>query len=72
METVSLIMLAVGKILRSSFTSDMEVMSSEAKAIFSNEEDRLKYIDAVKLLNKNPEEKQTITLSNKETITLVS
>jgi len=72
MEVIRLISRAVGGILGIYFTSDMDVMSDEAKKIFSNDEDRKKYIDAVEKL-KNPENKEEpITLSTGEKITLVS
>jgi len=72
MEVIKLISRSVGGILGIYFRSDMEVMSEEAKRIFSNEEDREKYIKAVEKL-KNPDVKEEkITLSNNEEITLVS
>jgi len=72
MEVIKLISRSVGGILGIYFRSDMEVMSEEAKRIFSNEEDREKYIKAVEKL-KNPDIKEEkITLSNNEEITLVS
>ena len=73
-EVIKLIVRAVGGALSSYFSSDMDVMSDEAKAIFSNEEDRKKYIDAVDALRdpKGSKEPITITLSNQEKITLVS
>lgn len=73
MEVIKLISATLGSILGSYFNSDMDVMSDEAKKIFSNKEDRQRYIDAVEELQKSPDKKEkTITLSNNEQITLVS
>lgn len=71
-EVIKLITRAMGSVLGSYFGSDMDVMSEEAKQIFANEEDRKKYIDAVEKLKNTTERKETITLSNDRTITLVS
>lgn len=73
MEVIKIITQSLGYILTSYFGSDMDVMSDNAKKIFSNKEDRKKYIEAVEKLKNTPDLKeQTITLSNNETITLVS
>jgi len=73
MEVIKLISSTLGNILGSYFNSDMDVMSDEAKKIFSNKEDRQQYIDAVEELQRSPDKKEkTITLSNNEKITLVS
>ncbi|MDB5009191.1 MAG: hypothetical protein JWP45_3584 [Mucilaginibacter sp.] len=73
MEVIKLISQTLGNILGSYFNSDMDVMSDEAKRIFSNKEDRQKYIAAVEKLKYSPDKKEeTITLSNNETITLIS
>ena len=68
----SLILGAVREILGSFFDSDMDVMSPEARKIFSNEDDKKKYVDAVEKLKKHPDQPQKIILSTKEEITLVS
>lgn len=62
---------AVKSVLDSYFSSDMDVMSSEAREIFSNPEDKEKYLEAIKKL-RGASHQETITLSNKEEITLVS
>jgi lipase chaperone LimK len=68
----TLIFKAIRETLDSIFDSDMEVMSDEARTIFSNEADKKKYIDAVEKLKKNPDQPQKIILSTKEEITMVS
>ena len=62
---------AVRSVLDSYFSSDMDVMSTEAKEIFSNPDDRKKYLEAVKRLSGSSHEEKII-LSTKEEITLVS
>ena len=71
METIKLITQALGNVLRASFDSDMDLMSDDVKRIISNEEDRKIYRDAIEKL-KMTGGSETITLSNKETMTLVS
>ncbi|HVW94454.1 MAG TPA: hypothetical protein VHA56_00630 [Mucilaginibacter sp.] len=71
-EVIKLITRAMGSVLGSYFNSDMDVMSDEAKRIFSNDEDRKKYIEAVERLKNTTNQQETITLSNEQTITLVS
>jgi hypothetical protein len=68
---IKLFSRALGDVLEY-FTSDMDVMSEEAKRIFSNEEDKKKYLEAVQKLNAHKSERETITLSNHDEITLVS
>lgn len=64
---------AVGNVIGSFFSNDMDVMSPEARRILSNPEDREKYMEAVQFLKEHPEKKQKeITLSNNEKLTLVS
>ncbi len=70
MEVIKQITNAVGNVIGSFFHSDLDVMSTEARKILSNPEDKEKYIQAIKTLQ--TEKEATITLSNKETITLVS
>jgi hypothetical protein len=72
MEVIKLVTRAMGNFLGSYFSSDMDVMSEEAKRIFSNEEDRRKYIDAVEKLKNSDSKEETIILSTNEKITLVS
>lgn len=72
MEVIKLITRALRNVLGSYLNSDMDVMSPEAKKIFSNEEDKKNYIDAVEKLKASPNNSQTIILSTKEKITLVS
>jgi len=72
MEVIKIITRAMGSILGSYFISDMDVMSEEAKKIFANEEDRKKYIEAVEKLKSTDSKQETITLSTREKITLVS
>ncbi|HEY4323115.1 MAG TPA: hypothetical protein VGN20_03995 [Mucilaginibacter sp.] len=72
MEVIRIISQRVGDILDYYFGSDMDVMSDDAKKIFSNKEDRQKYIDAVEELRKENKKEVEITLSNKETVTLIS
>lgn len=62
---------ALNSMLESYFSSDMDIMSTEAKEIFSNPEDKKKYLDAVQKLRETSHEEKII-LSNKEEITLVS
>ncbi len=68
---IKLFSRALGDVLEY-FTSDMDVMSQEAKRIFSNEEDKKKYIDALERLQRHESESETIELSNHDKITLVS
>jgi len=71
MTVIQQIKNAVGNVIETYFSSDLDVMSQEAKRILSNPEDKKKYMDAVEKL-KNPEQKEvTITLSNHEEITLI-
>ena len=72
MEVINLITQRLVDILGSLFGSDMDVMSQDAKNIFANKEDRQKYIEAVEKLRSSDQKEETITLSNKETVTLVS
>ncbi|MCR8559292.1 hypothetical protein KXD93_16665 [Mucilaginibacter sp. BJC16-A38] len=72
MEVIKLIGQALGNVLGSYFNSDMDVMSPEAKKIFSNEEDKKKYVEAVERLKYTRDKEETITLSTNEKITLVS
>ena len=72
MEVIRLISRSVGGILGAYFKSDMDVMSDEAKKIFSNEEDRAKYIEAVEKLKNTQSKEEPITLSTGEKIILVS
>lgn len=71
MTVIQQIKNAVGNVIETYFSSDLDVMSHEAKRIMSNPEDKKKYLEAVEKL-KNPEQKEiTITLSNREEITLI-
>ncbi len=63
---------AFGKLFKFYFVPNNDVMSDEAKKIFSNDADRKKYIDAVEYLKKNPTETKEIELSTKEKLTLMS
>ncbi|HEY0054283.1 MAG TPA: hypothetical protein VGB63_02910 [Pedobacter sp.] len=72
MDVLKQITNALGGVLGSYFGSDMEVMSPEVIRIFSNEQDKRRYIDAVEKLQNTHNQKEIITLSNDETITLVS
>lgn len=72
MDVLSQIRQALVSILESFFGSDLDVMSPEAKRIFSNSEDKRKYIEAIEKLKNSDTNEETITLSNNETITLVS
>ncbi|RYE18693.1 MAG: hypothetical protein EOP45_13750 [Sphingobacteriaceae bacterium] len=72
MEVLKQIITAIKSVLHSFFDSDMDVMTAEAKRIFSNQEDRVKYVDAVERLKLEPEKEITITLSTGEEITLIS
>ena len=72
MEVIRIISQRLGDILGYYFGSDMDVMSEEAKKIFSNKEDREKYIKAVEELRNTKDKEVEIILSNKETVTLVS
>jgi uncharacterized protein YqgQ len=63
--------VALNSMLKLYFSSDIDIMSLEAKEIFSNPEDKKLYLEAVKKLRKNSH-KEKITLSNKQEITLVS
>lgn len=72
MSVLKQIRIALAKVLGSYFGSDMDVMSPEAREIFSNEEDAKKYIQAIERLKNTEGKREKITLSNDETITLVS
>lgn len=72
MEVIKSITQAWRNIFISFFDSDMDVMSSEARRIFSNVDDKKNLSNALDELKKNPDKPQKITLSNKEEITLVS
>ncbi|MDB5013758.1 MAG: hypothetical protein JWQ25_1960 [Daejeonella sp.] len=72
MDILKQITHAMGNVIGSFFASDMDVMSREARKILSNPEDREKYIKAVESLKESPNRTEKITLSNHETITLVS
>ena len=72
-EVIKIITQSLGNVLSSYFGSDMDVMSDNAKRIFSNKDDREKYIKAVEeMKNDSNITEKTITLSNNEQITLVS
>ncbi|RFZ92617.1 hypothetical protein D0C36_14470 [Mucilaginibacter conchicola] len=66
------IITLIRNVLGSYFSSDMDVMSDEAKKIFSNPDDRKKYIEAVEKLKGTTSKEETIILSTQEKITLVS
>lgn len=72
MEVIRIISRSFGNLLSTYFGSDMDVMSEEAKRIFSNEEDRKLYIEAVEKLKNSESKEEPITLSTGEKITLVS
>ncbi|TZF85992.1 hypothetical protein FW774_02720 (plasmid) [Pedobacter sp. BS3] len=72
MKVLKQIQQVVGDVIESYFYSDLDVMSSEAKRIFSNPEDKKKYIDAVEKLKNTRSKEETIILSNNRKITLVS
>lgn len=65
------IIRAIKSLFEAWFSSDMDVFGYEVQKIFSNAEDRKKYIDAVESLRKGPGKKIKIILSTKEEITLV-
>ena len=71
-QDTNLVLKAMSEMLASIFDSDMDVMSAEARMIFSNEDDKKKYVEAVENLKKNPDQPQKIVLSTDEEITLVS
>jgi hypothetical protein len=59
MKTIKLITHSLENIFGSLFNSNMDVMTGEARKIFSNEEDKKKYVEAVEKLkilkaNKKP------------------
>lgn len=70
--TVQSTLAAFVKLFKFYFVPNNDVMSDEAKKIFSNYEDRKKYIEAVEYLKKNPTETKEIELSTKEKLTLMS
>jgi D-lyxose ketol-isomerase len=72
MKVIKQITKAMGAILDFFFKSDMDVMSSEAKKILANKEDRQKYIEAIDKIKLEPDKSITIILSTKEKITLIS
>ncbi len=73
MEVIKLMYRTLGNVLGYYFTSDMDVMSEDAKRVFSNEEDRKILMEALeRLKNSNNVKEETITLSNDEKITLVA
>lgn len=72
METIKSVARSLEDIFRSYFSPNMDVMSDEAKKIFSNEDDKRKYIEAVEKLKNSKSKEETITLSTNETITLIS
>jgi len=71
MTVIQQIKNAVGNVIESYFSSDLDIMSHEAKRILSNPEDKKKYMDAVEKLKNSEEKEVTITLSNHEEITLI-
>lgn len=62
---------AVRNMLKSFFSSDLDVMSDEVRTILSNPVDAQKYKDAVKDIEEGRKTSVTIELSNKREITLV-
>ncbi len=54
---------AVMNVVESYFSSDMQVMSSETKRIFSNPEDKKKYIDAIEKIQRGESKEESIELS---------
>jgi archaellum biogenesis ATPase FlaH len=71
MTVIQQIKAAVGNVMETYFSSDLDVMSQEAKRIMSNPEDKKKYIEAVEKLKTSSEKEVTIILSNQEKITLI-
>lgn len=73
LKELSINMLSV---LDTFFGSDTDLMSNEVKDIMANPEDRKSYLKALENLKKMEETgehgTETITLSNKETITLTT
>jgi len=72
MKTIKLITHSLENIFGSLFNSNMDVMTGKARKIFSNEEDKKKYVEAVEKLKNSQSKQETITLSTNETITLIS
>lgn len=64
------ILKAIGNILDSFFSNDMDVMSPEAKRILSHPEDSKKYCEALDRI-KLHKGSETIILSTGEEITLI-
>ena len=71
MTVIQQIKNAVGNVIETYFSSDLDLMSQEAKRILSNPEDKKKYLDAVEKLKTSDTKEITIRLSNKEEITLI-
>ncbi len=62
---------AIKRVIKTFFSSDLDVMSDEVREILSNPEDAKIYRDAVNQIEKGKEKEVTITLSNKNQLTLV-
>lgn len=63
---------AMQRAMNTYFSSDMDVMSPEAKKIFANPIDREEYIRAVEELNKGESKEKTIKLQSGEEIVLIA
>lgn len=72
METIKSMANEMKEFLISFFGSDNDVMNRENDMIFSNDEDRNKYIDAVERLKNNEVKEVTIILSGNKIMKLVS
>lgn len=62
---------ALKNVIKTFFSSDLDIMSDEVRQILSNPEDAKKYKNAVKEIEKNNLPSITITLSDKSELTLV-
>lgn len=60
---------AMGRLLKTAFSTDEDVMSDDIRQIMSHPDDRKKFMEAINKLQNQKE--VTIELSNKETLTLV-
>ncbi|GAB2784402.1 hypothetical protein GCM10027275_30740 [Rhabdobacter roseus] len=70
-DTILQILGAAKGVFETTFSTDMDIMSPEAKQIMSNPEDKKKYIEAIESLRDTSGQEKTIELSTGK-ITLVS
>lgn len=62
---------AIMRVVKAAFGADVDIMSDELEEILSNAEDKEKIINAINEIKKTDKEEITITLHNKEELTLI-